>query len=111
MVTQKLDNERIAKLEAQMEDLKVDVADVKSDIKELHSRITTTTREITDHIDTKIDALAQDDKTQHDIMSKKIDEIKDRVDLLERWKWMIIGGAIAIGYIVGHLQFFENIIK
>jgi uncharacterized coiled-coil DUF342 family protein len=111
MATQKLDNERIAKLEAQMEDLKVDVADVKSDIKELHSRITTTTREITDHIDTKIDALAQDDKTQHDIMSKKIDEIKDRVDLLERWKWMIVGGAIAIGYIVGHLQFFENIIK
>jgi len=111
MATQKLDNERIAKLEAQMEDLKVDVADVKSDIKELHSRITTTTREITDHIDTKIDALAQDDKIQHDIMSKKIDGIKDRVDLLERWKWMIVGGAIAIGYIVGHLQFFENIVK
>ena len=111
MATQKLDNERIAKLEAQMEDLKVDVADVKSDIKELHSRITTTTREITDHIDTKIDALAKDDKAQHDVMSKKIDEIKDRVDLLERWKWMIGGGAIAIGYIVGHLQFFENIIK
>ena len=111
MATQKLDNERIAKLEAQMEDLKVDVADVKSDIKELHSRITTTTREITDHIDTKIDALAKDDKAQHDTMSKKIDEIKDRVDLLERWKWMIVGGAIAIGYIVGHLQFFENIIK
>ena len=111
MATQKLDNERIAKLEAQMEDLKIDVADVKSDIKELHSRITTTTREITDHIDTKIDALAKDDKTQHDIMSKKIDGIKDRVDLLERWKWMIVGGAIAIGYIVGHLQFFENIIK
>jgi predicted nucleic acid-binding Zn-ribbon protein len=111
MATQKLDNERIAKLEAQMEDLKVDVADVKSDIKELHSRITTTTREITDHIDTKIDALAKSDEAQHDIMSKKIDGIKDRVDLLERWKWMIIGGAIAIGYIVGHLQFFENIIK
>jgi chromosome segregation ATPase len=111
MATQKLDNERIAKLEAQMEDLKVDVADVKSDIKELHSRITTTTREITDHIDTKIDALAKDDKAQHDTMSKKIDGIKDRVDLLERWKWMIVGGAIAIGYIVGHLQFFENIIK
>jgi chromosome segregation ATPase len=111
MATQKLDNERIAKLEAQMEDLKVDVADVKSDIKELHSRITTTTREITDHIDTKIDALAKDDKAQHDVMSKKIDGIKDRVDLLERWKWMIVGGAIAIGYIVGHLQFFENIIK
>jgi len=49
-----MDAERIAKLEAQVEGIKEDVADVKQDIKELHSRITTTTREITDHIDKKI---------------------------------------------------------
>ncbi len=91
-----------------MEDLKVDVADVKSDIKELHSRITTGNREITDHIDTKIDALAKSDETQHISMSKKIDAIGDRVDILEKWRYMIVGGAIAIGYLVGHLQFFTK---
>jgi len=111
MVTQKLDNERIAKLEAQMEDLKIDVADVKSDIKELHSRITTTTREITDHIDTKIDALAKDDKTQHETMTKKIDAMKDRVDLLEKWRYMIVGGAIALGYLMAHTEIFTKFFK
>jgi len=111
MVTQRLDNERIAKLEAQMEDLKTDVADVKSDIKELHSRITTTTREITDHIDTKIDALAKDDKSQHDSMSKKIDGIKDRVDTLEKWRYMIVGGAIALGYLMAHTELFTRFFK
>ena len=107
----KLDIERIAKLEAQMEDLKTDVADVKSDIKELHSRITTTTREITDHIDTKIDALAKSDKEQHEVMTKTMTSIKERVDILERWRFIIVGGAIVLGYLIGHLDFFSKFSK
>jgi len=103
--------ERIAKMEAQVEGIKEDVAAVKQDIKELHSRVTTTTREITDHIDRKIDALAESDEEQHVAMSKKIDAIKDRVDLLERWKWMIVGGAIAIGYIIGHTELIAKFFK
>ena len=103
--------ERIAKMEAQVEGIKEDVAAVKQDIKELHSRVTTTTREITDHIDTKIDALAKSDADQHTSMSKKIDAINDRVDLLERWKWMIVGGAIAIGYIIGHTEIVAKFFK
>jgi putative NADH-flavin reductase len=101
--------ERIAKMEAQVEGIKEDVASVKQDIKELHSRVTTTTREITDHIDDKIDALAKSDADQHTAMSKKIDAMNDRVDLLERWKWMIVGGAIAIGYLISHIDIFSKI--
>jgi predicted RNase H-like nuclease (RuvC/YqgF family) len=103
--------ERIAKLEAQVEGIKEDVAAVKQDIKELHSRVTTTTREITDHIDRKIDDLARSDEEQHVAMSKKIDAIKDRVDLLERWKWMIVGGAIAVGYLMSHINLLDKFFK
>jgi len=103
--------ERIAKMEAQVEGIKEDVAAVKQDIKELHSRVTTTTREITDHIDRKIDALAESDEEQHVAMSKKIDAIKDRVDLLERWKWMIVGGAIAVGYLISHINLLDKFFK
>ena len=42
--------ERVAKLEAQMDALKEDVAEVKHDIKEIHSRVTTSNREIVDKI-------------------------------------------------------------
>ena len=103
--------ERIAKLEAQVEGIKEDVAAVKQDIKELHSRITTTTREITDHIDRKIDDLAKNDADQHASMSKKIDSMKDRIDLLERWKWMIVGGAIALGYALSHINLLDKFFK
>lgn len=103
--------ERIAKMEAQVEGIKEDVADVKQDIKELHSRVTTVTREITDHIDKKIDDLAKADSNQHEAMSKTINEMKDRVDILERWRWMIVGGAIAFGYLVGHIDIFTKMFK
>lgn len=103
--------ERIAKLEAQVEGIKEDVAAVKQDIKELHSRITTTTREITDHIDAKIDELAKNDADQHQAMSKKIDGMKERIDLLDRWKWMILGGAIAIGYLISHINLLDKFFK
>jgi predicted nucleic acid-binding Zn-ribbon protein len=53
--------ERITRLETQMADLKEDVAAVKSDIKELHSRITSGNREIMDKLDQKIDELAKSD--------------------------------------------------
>jgi len=106
-----IDIERIAKLEAQVEGIKEDVAAVKQYIKYLHCRITTGNREITDHIDKKIDDLAKNDEDQHNVMGKKIDGMKDRIDMLERWKWMIVGGAIVLGYLMGHLDFFAKFMK
>ena len=106
-----LDIERIAKLEAQMEDLKEDVADVKQDIKELHSRITTGNREILEKFDEKIDALAKSDKEQHEALKDSMTKVKERVDILEKWRWMIVGGAIVIGYLIGHLDFFAKFLK
>ena len=106
-----LPQERIAKLEAQVDGIKSDVAAVKQDIKELHSRITTGNREITDHIDHKIDELAKSDEEQHIAMSKKMDTINERVDILERWRWMIVGGAIVCGYLIGHIDFLSKLVK
>ena len=103
--------ERIAKLEAQVESLKQDVCEVKQDIKELHSRISTTTREITDHIDTKLDALAKADANQHETMSKAINAMKERVDILEKWRFMIVGGALALGYLMSHVSIFDKLFK
>lgn len=111
MSAQRLDVERIAKLEAQMEDLKTDVADVKQDIKELHSRITTGNREIMDKIDTTVATLAAADADQHNTITKTLNEVKNRVDTLEKWRFMIVGGAIAIGYLMAHTELFTKFFK
>jgi DNA repair exonuclease SbcCD ATPase subunit len=114
--------ERIAKLEAQVEGIKEDVADLKNDVKEVHSRITTGNREIMDKIETmqskldnKMNASAEAAKQQHEQIQLEIrsdiTKVTDRVDVLERWRWMIVGGAIVVGYLIGHLEFFSRFIN
>jgi predicted nucleic acid-binding Zn-ribbon protein len=117
-----MDTERIAKLEAQVEGIKEDVADLKSDVKEVHSRITTGNREIMDKIETmqerldqKMNSSAEAAKQQHEQIQLEIrsdiNKVTDRVDVLERWRWMIVGGAIVVGYLIGHLEFFSKFFK
>ena len=79
------------------------------DIKELHSRITTGNREIMDKLDQKIDELAKADREQHEALKKTMDNVKERVDVLEKWRWMIVGGAIVIGDMMSHLSVFNKI--
>ena len=101
-----MDNEvsRISKLEAQVDSLKEDVAEVKSDIKDLHSRITTGNREIMDKIDQKIDALAKADRDQHISLNDSVTDVKNRVIILEKWRWMIMGAALVVGYLLGYID-------
>ena len=117
-----MDLERVAKLEAQMEDLKGDVREVKEDIKEIHSRITTGNREIMnkiDDLDQRIEERMSRSSTiakrQHDEVlteiQKDIKEVADRVAVLEKWKWMVVGGAIVIGYSVGNLDLITKFFK
>ena len=95
--------ERVAKLEAQVEGIKEDVAAVKQDIRDLHSRITTGNREIMEKIDDKVDELAQADKEQHAAQIDATRNLAGRVETLERWRWMVVGGAVALGYILSKL--------
>ena len=117
-----IEAERIAKLETQVEGIKEDVAAVKQDIKDLHSRITTGNREIMDKIedlqhclDEKLDANAKKSEEGHTAIKaevkQEIEKITGRVDTLEKWRYMIVGGAIVLGYLMGHLEFFSKIIK
>lgn len=116
-----METERIAKLEIQVEGIKDDVKDLKADVKELHSRITTGNREIVEKLEAmdqrleeKLNLSAKNAKEQHEQIQKEIQEdikeIAKRVDVLERWRWMIVGGAIVVGYLIGHLDFFAKFI-
>jgi ElaB/YqjD/DUF883 family membrane-anchored ribosome-binding protein len=101
------------------------------EIKEIHSRITTQTREVVEKIDQlqsrlehKMNASAAMAKEQHDSIQKAVQEdiqkvaatmdydikeITKRVDVLENWRWMIVGGAIVLGFIIGNSGLFTKI--
>ena len=84
-------------------------SEVKDDIKELHSRITTVNREIHErideverHISERIDAL------RSDLIQHKKEEggnmVGDTLKEIDKYKWMILGAAIAIGWIIGNVN-------
>lgn len=113
-------SERIAKVETQVESLKEDVRELKDDVKEIHSRITTGNREILDKIDAMEGRMEKRMKDSTDIAAlqhnqienevrRDVQTIADKVNVLERWRWMIFGGAIVLGYLISHLDIFSKI--
>ena len=62
-------------------------------IDELHSRITSNTKEI-------MAAAATQHADQNKEIQKIRDELKDRVGVLEKWRHVLIGGAIVIGFVL-----------
>lgn len=43
-----------------------------------------------------------DSKEQHMQMMRKIEDIDKRLMVIERWKWMVVGGAISVGYLASY---------
>ena len=66
--------------------------DTANSIKEIHSRISTTARELTT-------LMSEQHKEQTDKMTKLEIELRGRVGVLEKWRWLIIGGSIVVGFI------------
>lgn len=76
----------------------------------LHKRIGEMKDEIYDEIEKNnekienvLTKMANDQQEHHRIMLEKVGTI-------EKWKWIIIGGAIVIGYLTGHVDFFVRLL-
>jgi hypothetical protein len=65
------------------------------------SRIAVLENEIK-NISSEIKEFRMDSKEQHKNMMDKIDDIDKRLTAIERWRWMVVGGAIVLGYLVSH---------
>ena len=65
-------------------------SELLSKIDELHSRITTNTKEI-------MTTATEQHKQQCDEVRKIREELSTIVGVLEKWRWIIIGGSITIG--------------
>ena len=67
--------------------------EINNDIKELHSRISTNNREL-------MNLMSEQHKDQTDKMTNLEIELHGRVGVLEKWRWIIIGGSIVVGFIL-----------
>ncbi len=88
------------KLLRQEETLDGQEKEFRDNIQELHSRITTNAKET--------------HKTMGDMERRLLEELQtirkemsSRVGMLEKWKWVIIGGSIVAGFVVQKLITFS----
>lgn len=49
--------------------------------------------------------LRIESKQQHALLMQKMDNMDERLGVVERWRWMIIGAAVVAGYILAHVKF------
>jgi len=89
---EKLTRQEEAIFEAEQK-LEIRRTELATKIDELHSRITTNTKEI-------MTAAAQQHAEQNKEISKIRDEIKDRVGVLEKWRHVLIGASIVAGFVL-----------
>ena len=79
---------------SQQEEVQIrQASEFSNDVKELHSRITTSTKEMTElmtkqHIEAEVE------------IRRLREDITNRVGVLERWKYLIIGGSIVVGFVI-----------
>ena len=99
------------------------ISDKREDeIKDLHSRITTQTREIFDklesmeaRIERRISESSNTTGAQHERinseMKEAIQKISERITLLEGWRWYVLGAAAAVGWIVSKYGDLSSFLK
>ena len=51
--------------------------------------------------------IKADQKEQHNLMMEKIEELEKKMNIIERWRWMIIGGAAVVGYLIAQMQLWS----
>ena len=66
-----------------------------NDLKDLHSRITTNSRELREH------QVQSESKMLYELRNLR-QQLDNRVAVLEKWRWTIVGGSIIVGLMVSN---------
>ena len=78
--------------------------DTVSDIKELHSRITTTDRNLSDKIELTERRIMEEFKALREHITEHKKKEDEELEALARWKWMVAGGVVVVAWIISNIR-------
>ena len=100
------------KLLRQEESLDSQEHKLENNIQDLHSRITTNAKETSQQMGDMerrlVSAMDEHNRKETEQFLKLREELQTRVCILERWRHLIIGGAIVIGFIIQRLPIWAQ---
>jgi DNA repair exonuclease SbcCD ATPase subunit len=56
------------------------------------------------NIASDIKEIKVDQKEQHNALMKHFVSIEERLSNLEKWRWMVVGGAMVIGFLLSNVS-------
>lgn len=111
-------NNNIGKLlavhEERMNNIEKQTDRADDDIRDLHEKINNLSKELLNKMDKldnnfeeKMKSQAENATRQHmeiqTHVENKIDKLAERINALEKWKYLVVGGAATIGYLIKYL--------
>ena len=70
----------------------------------LHSRISDLRDDLRNDFESKNDKLFEKLEEHNNNSSDQNKALHDRISQIERWRWMIMGGALVVGYVIAHIK-------
>lgn len=99
---------RVSVLETQVTGINRTVEKLEEKIDEnyatLHHRISDMRDDIHKDIEIKHDKVMEKLDLQNKISSDQHKALADKMATIEKWRWMIMGGALVVGYVLAHLK-------
>ena len=99
---------RVTVLETQVNTLAVNLDKIETKIdanyQTLHTRISDLRDDINQSIEVKHDRVMQKLDEQNASATQQHKAISDKIQVIEKWRWMIMGGALVLGYVLAHLK-------
>lgn len=99
---------RITVLETQVEAISSDIIKLEEKIDNnyatLHHRISEMRDDFHEHIDEKHKTLVQKLDDHSKSSTAQYANITQKIQAIDKWRWMIMGGAVVIGYVLAHVK-------
>ena len=99
---------RVSVLETQIDTIAVNVTKLEtkmdSNYATLHHRISDLRDDLRNDIDVKHEKIIDKLDSQAKASSDQHSAIAAKINAIEKWRYMLVGGAIVMGYILAHIK-------
>jgi len=99
-------DERLSNLEKVNNRHEQDSRDLQFRIASISKEITSQFNEMEDRLESRLKEHAVTMRSMQASFSDKVGSVEKRIEALERWRWIVIGAAFTIGYIIEQLPNF-----
>jgi hypothetical protein len=102
-------NIKVAKLETEVDGIVDDIGEIKTELKVVHGRITEGNEKVME----KLVSMSKEADSQHNGIVERMNvmdkRINGRITVLEQWRWLVLGGAVVVGWVISSSGFIQKL--